>query len=150
MVSRGARLDYGRVAPGARRAMLALERYLHDSRLDQQLLHLVKLRASQVNGCAHCVDLHGREAIRDGEDPRRLLQLSVWEESPVFTPRERAGLRWTESLTRIREDRAPDAVYRYVRRFFSPKELVDLTLAIVAINGWNRFAIGFRIPPKRP
>ncbi len=141
------RLDYGRIAPGALRAMLGLERYLRDERFDRRLLHLIKLRASQINGCVHCIELHTREAVRDGEDPRRLFQLSAWEESPLFDARERAALRWTESLTRLDVDRVPDAVYRAIRRHFSPKELLDLTLAIVAINGWNRLAVGFRIPP---
>jgi AhpD family alkylhydroperoxidase len=144
---RPARLNYAEAAPGAYQAMVGLERYVRSTKLDRRLLHLVKMRASQINGCAFCLNLHSQEALRDGETPRRLFQLSAWEESPDFTTRERAALRWTEAITRIGEGHAPDAVYRDVRRSFREKELVDLTLAIIAINGWNRLAIGFRVPP---
>lgn len=144
------RLDYARVAPGVLEAMLGLERYVRSTTLDRRLLHLVKMRASLLNGCAYCLNLHRREAMQDGESPRRLFQLVAWEESPDFTPRERAALRWTDAITLLREGHVPDAVYRKVRRQFSPRELVDLTLGVVAINGWNRLAIGFRTPPEDP
>ncbi len=141
------RLDYARVAPGTRDAMLCLERYLSRSKLDRRLLHLVKMRASQINGCAYCLDLHSREALRAGESPRRLFQLSAWEESPDFTSRERSALRWTEAMTLVHETHVPDSVYREARQSFTEKELADLSLAIVAINGWNRLNIGFRVAP---
>lgn len=127
--------------------MLALERHVRSSRLDPRLVHLVKMRVSQINGCAYCLNLHSREALRDGEAARRLFQLSAWEESTEFSPKERAALRWAEAVTLVRDSRVPDAVYQEGRRYFSSRELVDLTLAIVAINGWNRFAISFRTPP---
>ncbi|HEV2167061.1 MAG TPA: carboxymuconolactone decarboxylase family protein [Thermoplasmata archaeon] len=145
-----ARLDYAQASPGAYEAMIGLERYIRQSGIDRRLLHLVKMRASQINGCAYCLNLHSREALREGESARRLFQLDAWPESPDFTPRERAALAWTEAVTRVRETRVPDEVYRLARSVFPAKELVDLTLAVVAINGWNRLAISFRIPPEDP
>lgn len=130
--------------------MLGLERAVGLAGLERNLLHLVKMRVSLVNGCAYCLDLHRREAIQDGETPRRLFQLAAWEESPDFSPRERAALRWADGLTMLGDGHVPDAVYREARRAFRPHELVHLTLAVVAINGWNRFAIGFRVPPETP
>lgn len=145
---RRSRPDYAKASPGVLQAMLGLEQHLRRSGLDRRLLHLVKMRASLLNGCAFCLDLHSREAIRDGESPRRLFQLGAWEESLDFTPKERAALAWTDAVTLVVDSRVPDAVYRQARRSFDPKELADLTLAVVAINGWNRLAIAFRKPPE--
>ncbi len=140
------RLDYAAVAPGAYEAVLGLERYLAKERFDRKLLHLVKYRASLINGCAHCLEMHAKDAIAEGEDPVRLYTLAAWEETPLFTPKERAALRWTEAVTRVHEGHVPDEIYAEVRRHFSEKELVDLTMAVIAINAWNRLAIPFRSP----
>ncbi len=140
------RINYANVAPGALGAMQNLERYVRECGLEHSLLHLVKLRASQMNGCAYCVDMHSKDARAEGEDEQRLYTLSVWRETPFFSERERAALAWTEALTLIHEHEVPDELYRAVREHFSEKELVDLTLAVVAINGWNRIAISFRAP----
>lgn len=127
--------------------MAGLERYVHQCGLEKSLLELVKSRASQINGCAYCIDMHTKDARAQGEQEQRLYALSVWEETPFFTERERAALAWTEAVTKVGETRVPDAVYEHASRFFNEKELVDLTLAIVAINGWNRLAISFRTVP---
>ncbi|MGI0053684.1 MAG: carboxymuconolactone decarboxylase family protein [Thermoplasmata archaeon] len=147
-MARRLRPDYAKVSPGVVQAMLGLEQHLRQSGLDRRLLHLVKMRASLINGCSFCLNMHSQEAIRDGESPRRLFQLGAWEESPDFTPRERAALAWTDAVTRVADSRVPDSVYRHARQSFDPKELADLTLAVVAINGWNRLAIAFRNPPE--
>jgi AhpD family alkylhydroperoxidase len=140
------RIDYQRVGTGAIAAMLGLERYVRESGLDPALVHLVKLRASQVNGCAYCVDMHWKDAVAGGETAERLNALCVWRETPFFTDRERAALEWAETLTLISEGGVPEALFRATREHFSEKEIVDLTLAIVVINGWNRIAISFRPP----
>jgi AhpD family alkylhydroperoxidase len=140
------RIDYTKVAPGALHAMLGLGKYLGQSELEPVLLNLVTLRASQLNGCAFCVDMHWKDLRAEGEDEQRLYGLDVWEESPYYTERERAALAWAEAVTRLDDGHVPDSVYREARRFFSEKELVDLTLAIVAVNGWNRMNIAFRQP----
>lgn len=140
------RLDYRQVLPEASGAMNQLESVVEASQLDPKMLDLIKIRASQINGCAYCVDMHTREADEMGEDPQRLHLLTVWREAPVFSPRERAALAWTEALTLLPETGAPDDVYAEVAREFGPEELVALTLAIVAINGWNRLAVGLRQP----
>lgn len=127
--------------------MLGLENYVRQCGLEDSLLELVKLRASQINGCAYCVDMHTKDARVQGEQEQRLYALVAWEETPFFTERERAALAWTEAVTKIGEDHVPDSVYEDARRHFSEKELVDLTLAIIAINGWNRLAISFRTVP---
>ena len=127
--------------------MLGLEAYIHKTRLEPSLLHLIKMRASQINGCAYCLDMHSKDARAQGETEQRLYALNAWEETPFFTDRERAALLWTESVTRISEDHAPDHVYKQVRERFSEEEMVNLTMAIVAINGWNRLCIGFRVVP---
>ena len=127
--------------------MRGLETYVRHCGLESSLLELVKLRASQINGCAYCVDMHTKDARAQGEQEQRLYALVVWEETPFFTEHERAALAWTEAVTKIGEGHAPDSVYEQARRQFSEKELVDLTLAIVAINGWNRLAISFRTVP---
>jgi len=126
--------------------MQGLERVVAQSTLEPALRLLVKLRASQINGCAYCVDLHTRHATEAGEDPRRLHLVAVWHEAPVFSARERAALAWTEALTLLPRTGAPDEVYEEVAREFSPEEQVALTLAIVAINGYNRLSVGFRRP----
>src|SRR5579859_2453545 len=141
------RIVYREVAPGVMEALSGLERYLAKCGLEPSLLELVKLRASQINGCAYCIDMHTKDARARGESEQRLYALSAWRETPFYTERERAALAWTETLTLVTDGHAPDGVYESVRRQFTEKELTDLTLAIVAINGWNRFAIGFRAVP---
>jgi len=138
------RLDFYKASPDAAKAMLALEAAVKSLGLEPSLLELVKLRASQINGCGYCVDMHSRDARKHGESERRLYALTVWRETPFFTERERAALAWTETLTRISETRAPDADYEWLSSQFTERERVDLTLAINAINSWNRLAIGFR------
>ena len=142
-----ARLDYKRVAPGAYQAMAGLEAYIRTTGLEPALLELVRTRASQMNGCAFCLDMHTKDARAAGESEMRLYTLSTWRETPFFTDRERAALAWTEAVTLIGENHAPDELYQEVRKQFREDELVNLTLAIVAINGWNRIAIGFRLVP---
>ncbi len=138
------RLDYKNVSPDAIKAMWGLESYVRNCGIEHSLLELVKTRASQINGCAYCIDMHTKDARARGETEQRLYALSAWNEAPFFTERERAALAWTEAVTRIADTRAPDDVYEVARKHFSEKGLVDLTLAIVAINGWNRLAISFR------
>lgn len=138
------RIDYNKIAPEAFRAMFGLERYVRDSGLEPSLLHLIKMRASQINGCAYCLDMHSKDARAAGETEQRLYVLNAWREAPFYTERERAALAWTEALTLIAENHVPDEIYNEVRQHFSEKELADLSLAIVAINGWNRLAISFR------
>lgn len=138
------RLNYFAASPKGRDAMLGLENYVRNSGLEHSLLELVKTRASQINGCAHCLDMHTKDARAAGETEQRLYGLSAWHEAPYYTERERAALAWTEAITLISQTHAPDEVYEEARKYFNEKELVDLTLAIVAINGWNRLAVGFR------
>ncbi len=138
------RIDSAKVSPGALRAMLGLEKYLHGCGLEQSLLELVRMRASQINGCAYCLDMHSKDARAAGETEQRLYLLDAWREAPFYTARERAALAWTEALTLIADNHVPDEVYFETREFFSEQEMVNLTLAIVAINGWNRISIGFR------
>lgn len=138
------RLDYKNVSPDAVKAMWGLESYVRNCGLQHSLLELVKTRASQINGCAYCIDMHTKDARARGETEQRLFALSAWHEAPFFNERERAALAWTEAITRIADTHAPDDVYELARKHFSEKELVDLTLALVAINGWNRLAISFR------
>ncbi|MCC6730266.1 MAG: carboxymuconolactone decarboxylase family protein [Chthonomonadales bacterium] len=138
------RLEYHKEFPDALKAMLGLQAYVDRSRLDHKLLELVKMRASQINGCAYCIDMHSKDARALGETEQRLYALSAWREAPFFTEKERAALAWTESLTLISETGAPDEVYEEVRKHFGDEDLVVLSLAIVAINGWNRLAVGFR------
>lgn len=139
-----ARLNYGKAAPGAYKAMSALEHYVRESGLEHPLLELIKLRASQINGCAYCIDMHTKDARAAGETEQRLYLLDAWREAPFYTDRERAALAWTEAVTLISQTHVPDDVYEEARRHFSEEELVNLTLAVVAINGWNRLAISFR------
>lgn len=142
------RLDDAEIAPEARRAFAAMTRYLKASGLDQRLRDLVDVRASMVNGCAHCLEMHTHEALEHGEKVERLFQLDAWEESPVFTEREKAALAWAEAVTRVADGHVPDAVYERARKQFTDKELVDLTWATAVINVWNRLAIAFRLPPE--
>jgi AhpD family alkylhydroperoxidase len=143
---RSMRLDYRAVLPEASRAMSGLEKVVESSTLEPKLLELVKQRASQINGCAYCLDMHTKDARAIGEDEQRLHLVAVWREAPFFAPRERAALAWTEALTLLPQTGAPDDVYLAMAREFDPAEQVALTLAIVAINGWNRLAVGFRRP----
>lgn len=138
------RLEYGKVAPGVTEAMSKLEVYVRQSGLEHPLLELVKMRASQINGCAYCLDMHTKDARAAGETEQRLYTLSAWHEAPFFTERERATLAWTEAVTRVADTHVPDEVYELARKHFSEKELVDLTLAVIAINGWNRLNVAFR------
>jgi AhpD family alkylhydroperoxidase len=140
-----ARIDYGKHAPGARTAMYGLERYVRECGLELSLLELVRMRASQMNGCAFCIDMHSKDAREEGETEQRLYALSAWREAPFYTDRERAALEWTEAVTDVAGSRVEDEVYAKARAQFSEAELVNLTMAIVAINGWNRLAISFRV-----
>ena len=141
-----ARLDYARIAPEAVKAQRGLEAYVHESGLDPSLIELVKLRASMVNGCAYCVDMHTKDARLAGETEQRLYAVSVWHEAPFFTPRERAALRWTDAVTDLAHRDVTDELFSDVRAQFSERELVDLTMTVIAINGWNRLAVSFRTP----
>jgi AhpD family alkylhydroperoxidase len=138
------RIDYSKASPAAFRAMFGLERYVRGCGLEAPLLELVKMRVSQINGCAFCLDMHSKDARAAGETEQRLYLLSAWREAPCYTARERAALAWAEALTLVAEGQVPDEVYAQAREHFGEKELVDLSLAVVAINGWNRLAIGFR------
>lgn len=138
------RIDYQNVSPAAFKAMLHLQNTVDRCGLEHSLLELIKLRASQINGCAYCIDMHFKDAKAQGEKDERLYLLSAWREAPFYSDRERAALLWTETLTLISENGAPDEVFEEVREQFDEQELVNLTLAIVTINGWNRFAISFR------
>ena len=138
------RLNAYKAAPDAMRAVQRVEAYIQQCGLEKNLIELVKMRASQINGCAYCLDVHSKDARRGGETEQRLYLLDAWHESPLYTERERAALAWTEALTRVAETHAPDAAYDEVRRHFDDRELVDLTTLIGLINLWNRLAIGFR------
>jgi MoaD family protein len=141
------RLKYYRASPGAYQALKALQDYVQGSGLEHSLLEPVKLRASQLNGCAFCLDMHWKDARAAGESEERLYMLDAWRESSLYSKRERAALAWTEELTLIAETGAPDCVYEEARTQFNEKEIADLSLAIAAINAWNRMAIGFRLVP---
>lgn len=141
------RIDWKAVAPEGYAAQLGLETYVHRSGLESSLLELVKTRASQINGCAYCLDMHTKDARAIGESEQRLYALDAWDETLFFSNRERAALAWTEAITRVADGHVPDDVYQFAREYFNETELVDLTLAIVAINGWNRLAIAFRTVP---
>lgn len=142
-----ARLNYSAVNPKAFKAMVGLESFLTESGLETTLLELVKMRASQINGCAYCLDMHSKDARKAGEKEQRIYTLSAWRETPFFTERERAALEWTEELTLIAQNEVSDELYQSVRKHFKEEELVALSMAIVAINGWNRLAISFRTKP---
>lgn len=138
------RIDYRKVAPEAFKAMLGLEDCVHRSGLEQSLIELVKMRVSQINGCGYCLDMHSKDARAAGETEQRLYVLSAWREAPFYSERERAALNWAEAVTLVSSNDLPDELYTQVREQFGEKELVDLTLAIIAINGWNRMAIACR------
>jgi AhpD family alkylhydroperoxidase len=141
------RIRYTRVAPEGIHALVGLETYVKNCGLEPELLELVKLRASQLNGCAYCIDMHTRDARARGESEQRLFELSVWKETPFYSERERAALAWTEAVTLVSGSHVPDAVYALARQHFEEKELVNLTMAVIAINSWNRLAISFRTVP---
>jgi AhpD family alkylhydroperoxidase len=138
------RVDYHKEFPGGLRAMTELERAVHAATLEPELLELVKIRASQLNGCTYCLAMHNRDARARGEHQTRLDTVAAWREAPYYTPRERAALAWCEALTELPRTGAPDEVYAAVEAEFSPAEIAALTFAIVAINGWNRLAVGLR------
>ena len=140
-------MDYQAAAPAGYAAIDRLNAYVEDCGLDYRLLKLVTLRASQINGCAYCLEMHGKAARRLGEQEERLDMLAAWRESPAFSARERAALAWTEALTLVADSHVPDDVFAEAQRHFGAKELVDLTWAVVVINGWNRVAIGFHAVP---
>lgn len=141
------RINYYKVAPGIAHAMRGLQDYLDTTELEHTLIELIKIRASQINGCAYCLDMHTKDARAAGETEQRIYTLSAWRETPFFTDRERAALAWTEALTELPDNDVSDELFSKVRQHFSEKELVDLTMAVVLINGWNRFAIAFRNIP---
>jgi AhpD family alkylhydroperoxidase len=142
------RIDYHKFgASSAAKAMFGLEHFVRNCGLEHSLLELVKMRVSQINGCAFCLDMHSKDARKQGENEQRLYTLSAWRETPFFSERERAGLEWTEALTLISQNHIPDEQYQRVRQQFSEEELLNLSIAIVAINGWNRLAIPFRSIP---
>jgi len=137
------RIDYSKVGPGAYKAVLGLETYVRHSSLEHSLVELIKLRASYINGCAYCVDMHSKDARAAGETEQRIFAVPVWRETPFFTPRERAALAFTETVTLISEEGVPDDAYQAARQHFSEQEMVDLTIAVATINVWNRLAITF-------
>ena len=150
------RLDYAKASPGARRALYGVHKFLEECGLERSLLNLVYLRASQLNGCAFCLDMHWKDAVAAGEDPQRLYMLDAWREWPEgYTERERAALAWTEAVTLVTQGHVSDAVYREAREQFSEQDLVNLALAVASINSWNRMSIAFRKaagayqPPQR-
>lgn len=141
------RLNYSAASPAGFKAMLHLQQHVDQCGLEHSLLELVKMRASQINGCAYCIDMHSKDARAAGETEQRLYLLNAWRESPFYSERERAALAWTEALTLVSQGEVSDALYDQARQHFSDKELVDLSLAIVAINGWNRLAKPFQSEP---
>jgi len=140
------RLSYNRAAPEGYRAMSAMQAYVNATGLEYALLELVKLRASYLNGCAYCVDMHTKDARAAGETEQRLYAVPVWRDTPFFTDRERAALAWTEAVTEIGRAGVPDALYREALQHFDERELVELTMAVITINGWNRLAVAFHTP----
>lgn len=142
------RMNYFQAAPESIKALLALETQITTSGLEQSLIELVKTRASQINGCAYCINMHTQDARKHGETEARLYLLNAWREAPVYTERERAALAWTEAVTLISETHAPDELYQAVRAQFSETETVNLTMLIATINAWNRLAISFRAVPQ--
>jgi AhpD family alkylhydroperoxidase len=141
------RIDARKYAQDAGKAMLALENYLNGCGLDHKLIHLLKMRASQINGCAYCIDMHSKDARALGETEQRLYELDAWRETPFYSDRERAALAWIEAITLISHTHAPDSAYDEVRKHFSEKEIVDLTYVASTINAWNRIAIALRAVP---
>jgi AhpD family alkylhydroperoxidase len=144
-----ARLEYRKFNPEPLQAMLALEKYIASCGLDHKFIHLLKLRASQINGCAFCIDMHSLDARAAGETEQRLYALNAWRETPFFTDRERAGLAWIEAVTLVAQTHVPDEVYEEALGHFSEKEIVDLTYLAMTINAWNRLAVATRALPGR-
>ncbi|WP_053121117.1 carboxymuconolactone decarboxylase family protein [Pseudomonas sp. P1.31] len=142
------RLDYYSASPKAMKAMIAMEALTSNLSIEQPLLQLIKIRASQLNGCAFCTDMHSVEARRAGESDRRLYAIAVWRDSGFFNPRERAALAWAEAVTLLAESHVPDDVYQQAREQFNEAEMVDLTIAVTTINSWNRLAVSFRQAPS--
>ena len=141
------RIEFHKIGQKPIQLMLAIEGYLNGCGLDHGMLHLIKLRASQINGCAYCIDMHSKDARAAGESEQRLYALNAWEETPFFSERERAALQWTEALTLVTDGHVPDAVFEAARPHFTDDELVNLSLAISTINAWNRLSIAFRSVP---
>ena len=141
------RLDYHKLSPGGYRAMLGLETYLNHSSVEKKLLDLIRLRVSQMNGCAYCLDMHWKDLQVEGETEQRMYSLDAWREAPYYTERERAALAWAEAVTNVTDGHVPEELFEDGRQHFSEQELADLTLAVVAINGWNRLSIAFRTVP---
>jgi AhpD family alkylhydroperoxidase len=141
------RIDYTKYAHEALKSLLALEKYIASCGLDHRLIHLIKFRASQINGCAYCIDMHSKDARALGETEQRLYELDAWRETPFYTDKERAALEWVESLTLVSETHVPDETFERVKKHFSEKEIVDLTIAASLINVWNRVAISMRAVP---
>lgn len=141
------RLEYRKVNPEAIKAMDGLETYVRECGIEPSLLDLIKVRASQINGCAYCIDMHTKDAKARGESEQRLYALDAWRETPFYTERERAALEWVEAVTLVTEGHVPDVVFEQARGQFTEQELVNITLAVVTINGWNRLAISFRAVP---
>ena len=140
------RINYGEVDPSAIQSMLPLQGYVDHSSIPRKILELVRMRASQINGCAYCLDMHSKDARAQGEVEQRIYLLSAWRESPCYTDRERAALEWTEAVTLVAKTHVPDKIYERVRKYFTEKELIELTMAIIAINGWNRLSVSMRRP----
>lgn len=148
-----ARLNYAQVAPKALHAILGLQKYINDCGLEHSLQELVKIRASQINHCGYCLDMHTKDARALGETEQRIYLLSNWREAPFYTPRERAALAWTEAVTLLSEGPIDDALYAQMLEHFTEEELVNLTMAVITINGWNRLGVPFQVPVgsyKRP
>ena len=141
------RLDYRKASPAALKAVQGLEEYLAHCSLEANLIHLLKMRASQINGCAYCIDMHSKDLRAAGETEQRIYALDAWRETPFFSDRERAALAWTEAVTLVSHDHVPDDVFAEARKNFNDSELMDLTLAVATINLWNRIAISFRAVP---
>ncbi len=141
------RIDYAKYGQEALKSMLGLENYISESGLDRGLVNLMKMRASQINGCAYCIDMHSIDARALGESEQRLYALDAWRETPFFSDRERAALEWTEAITRVSESHVPDAAFEELKKYFSEKEIVDLTVVATTINMWNRVAISMRAVP---
>ena len=141
------RFNFVEASPSSYKAVAALEQHVQNSGLEKRFIHLIKLRASQINGCAYCIDMHSKDARAAGESEQRLYALNAWEETPFFSERERAALQWTEALTLVTDGHVPDAVFEAVRPHFTDDELVNLSLAVATINAWNRLSIAFRSVP---
>jgi AhpD family alkylhydroperoxidase len=141
------RIDLSKYAQDAQKSLFALEKYIAICGLDHNLIHLLKMRASQINGCAYCLDMHSKDARALGETEQRLYELNAWRETPFYTDRERAALEWTESLTLVSQTHVPDETYEAVQKHFSEKEIVDLSIVVGLINVWNRLGISARTLP---